>query len=88
MIDFISADRGGIAMYFHNANGKLDFAGWGTTPETLTGLLKKHKVAHTISCASSMDFASEYGFKDDGDANLLWNDVILMYNWEVNGVAG
>jgi hypothetical protein len=35
-----------------------------------------------------MDFASEEGFEDDGDALRLWDEAIGIYNWEVNGVAG
>jgi len=87
-IDFIAADRGGITMYFHNSEGKLDLAGWGSTAETLAGLIGKFGLAETVMGSSTMDFASEEGFENNGDALKLWNETIGIYNWEVNGVAG
>ena len=37
--------------------------------------------------SSNIDFASEEGFENDGDAKALWGKAIEIYNWEVNGVA-
>jgi len=82
MIEYISADRGGLTLYFRNANGKLDLAGWGTTPETLTELLKKYGVADTIRHSSSMDFASEEDFIYNNGAWRLWDDTVYIYNWK------
>ena len=36
-------------------------------------------------CSSSMDFASEYGFDNDGDAKLMLNSAVEIY--ENNKVA-
>jgi hypothetical protein len=86
-IDFISANNGGIKMYFKNSLGKIDYAGWGTTAETIAEAMKKYGLADCVMGSSTMDFASEEGFKNDGDALLLWDDAIGIYNWEVNGIA-
>ena len=37
--------------------------------------------------SSTMDFAAEEGFENDGDAMKLWDEAIAIYNFEVNGVA-
>ena len=87
MIDYISAENGGIKMYFKNSLGKTDYAGWGTTAETIAAVMKKYGLAETVYGSSTMDFASEAGFENDGDAMKLWDDAIGIYNWEVNGVA-
>ena len=86
-IDFISAETAGIKMYFKNSLGKTDYAGWGTTAETIAEVMKKYGLAKAVYGSSTMDFASEEGFKDDADAMRLWDEAIGIYNWEVNGVA-
>ena len=88
LIDFISADNGGIKMYFKNSLGKMDYAGWGTTAETIAEVMKKYGLADCVMGSSTMDFASEEGFENNGDALKLWDEAIGIYNWEVNGVAG
>ena len=87
MIDYISAENGGIKMYFKNSLGKTDYAGWGTTAETIAKVMKKYGLADTVYGSSTINFASEEGFEDDYAAEDLWNSAIIIYNWEVNGVA-
>ena len=84
-IDFIAAHNGGIKMY---GGAKGNLKGWGKTAEAIAYTLKTVGLASTVMGSSSMDFSSEYGFEKDGDALLLWDDAIAIYNWEVNGVAG
>jgi len=84
MIDYIAAHNGGIKMFADGTNLK----GWGKTAEAIAYTLKTVGLAHTVMGSSTMDFASEEGFEKDGDALLLWDDAIGIYNWEVNGVAG
>ena len=84
MIDFISAHKGGIKMCAGSFNPK----GWGNTAAGSAYTLKTVGLADCVMGSSTMDFASEEGFEDDGDALLLWDDAIAIYNWEVNGVAG
>ena len=82
-IDFIAAKNGGIELYAGAGNLK----GWGKTPEGIAYTLKTVGLADTVFGSSTMDFASEEGFENDGDARELWDEAIGIYNWEVNGVA-
>ena len=82
-IDFISAHNGGIKMFA----GSFNLKGWGKTAESIAYTLKTVGLADCVMGSSSMDFASEEGFENDGDALALWDDAIGIYNWEVNGVA-
>ena len=83
-IDFITAENGGIKMYAGLNNVK----GWGKTAKGIAYTLRTVGLADRVMASSSMDFASEDGFENDGDAMELWNEAIAIYNWEVNGVAG
>ena len=82
-IDFITAAGGGIRMYAGNS-----LKGWGGTAKGIAYTLRTVGLADCVMASSSMDFASEDGFENDGDAMELWNEAIAIYNWEVNGVAG
>ena len=82
-IDFIDASGGGIKMYAGN-----NLKGWGGTAKGIAYTLRTVGLADRVMASSSMDFASEDGFENDGDAMELWNEAIAIYNWEVNGVAG
>ena len=84
MIDYITAHNGGIKMYAGTNNLK----GWSKTAKGIAYTLKTCGLAEVVMGSSSMDFASEYGFANDEDATLLWDEAIDIYNWEVNGVAG
>ena len=83
MIDYISAENGGIKMY----DGADNVKGWGKTAKGIAYTLKTVGLADICMGSSTMDFASEEGFENDGDAHLLWDEAIGIYNWEVNGVA-
>ena len=86
-IDFIDAHNGGIKMYA--GVGLVDnLKGWGKTAKSIAYTLKTVGLADRCMAPSSMDFASEYGFENDGAARELWDEAIGIYNWEVNGVAG
>ena len=82
-IDFITAHNGGIKMFAGGDNLK----GWGKTAEAIAYTLKTVGLADCVMGSSSMDFASQEGFENDGDAHALWSAAIEIYNWEVNGVA-
>ena len=82
-IDYISADDGGIKMYA----GLGSPVGWANTAKGIASTLKTVGLADVCYGSSTMDFASEEGFANDGDASLLWDKAIGIYNWEVNGVA-
>ena len=82
-IDFVSADEGGIKMWA----GLGSPVGWSDSADGIATMLKTAGLADTVFGSSTMDFASEEGFENDGDAKALWNEAIGIYNWEVNGVA-
>ena len=82
-INFIDASGGGIKMYAGN-----NLKGWGGTAKGIAYTLRTVGLADGVMGSSSMDFASEYGFENDGAARELWDEAIGIYNWEVNGVAG
>ena len=71
-IDFISADNGGIKFYGgrNDELGQLNTVGFAKTPEMVAYILQTRGVADRLMHSSSMDFAEEYGFKNNGDA---WN---------------
>ena len=82
-IDYISADDGGIKMWA----GVGSPVGWANTAKGIADTLKTVGLADTVYGSSTMDFASEEGFEDDYAADDLWNSALIIYNWEVNGVA-
>ena len=82
-IDFIDASGGGIKMYAGN-----NLKGWGGTAKGIAYTLRTVGLADGVMGSSSMDFASEYGFENDGAAREGGDEAIGIYNWEVNGVAG
>ena len=82
-IDFISAENGGIKMYAGVGNVK----GWMKTASGIAYVLATVGLADRVMGSSTMDFASEEGFENDGDAMKLWDEAIAIYNWEINGVV-
>tara|TARA_Y100000385_G_scaffold269388_1_gene307366 strand:+ start:324 stop:581 length:258 start_codon:yes stop_codon:yes gene_type:complete len=71
-IDFISADNGGIKFYGgrNDELGQLNTVGFAKTPKMVAYILQTRGVADRLMHSSSMDFAEEYGFKNNSDA---WN---------------
>ena len=71
---FIDADNGGVGVYI-GAGNKV---GWAKTAKMLAYILDTKKIYGEVMFTSSMDFASEYGFADNGDARKLFNDAIEL----------
>ena len=71
---FISANNGGIEVGIGVGN-KVGFA---KTPKMLAYILDTHKIFGEVMFCSTMDFATEVGFADDGDARKMFNDAIEM----------
>ncbi len=71
-IDFISAEDGGIKFYGGRDDKamQLNCIGFAKTPEMVNYIIKDRGLADRVMHSSSMDFADEYGFKNNGDA---WN---------------
>ena len=75
-IDFISADNGGIKFYGgrDDVSMELNCVGFAKTPEMVDYIIKTRGLADRVMHSSSMDFASEYGFANNDDAWILWQD--------------
>ena len=71
---FISANNGGIEVGIGVGN-KVGFA---KTAKMLAYILDTPKIFGEVMFCSSMDFATEVGFADDGDARKLFNDAVEM----------
>ena len=56
--------------------------------EELTNTMYDHGLADEVYHSSSMDFASEDGFENDGDAWVIFDEALKQYNWVANGIAG
>ena len=71
---FIDAQNGGIGVFIGAGNQ----VGFAKTPKMLAYILDTKKIYGEVMFTSSMDFASEYGFVDNGDARKLFNDAIEL----------
>ena len=71
---FIDAMDGGIGVFIGAGNQ----VGFAKTPKMLAYILDTKKIYGEVMFTSSMDFASEYGFADNGDARKLFNDAVKM----------
>ena len=74
-INFIAADESGIKFFAGRAGNCVGFA---TTPKMVAYVLKTKGIGPHLCHSSSMDFASEYGFKKDGDAWKLFDKGIEL----------
>ena len=82
-IRFIAAHKGGIQMFSNPG----ELVAWGKTPEMIAYALRTKGADEIIMGSSSMDFASENGFKNDEDAMTLWEDGYNSYLDEVEAVG-
>jgi hypothetical protein len=75
-IDFISAENGGIKFYGgrDDVAMELNCVGFAKTAEMVNYIIKTRGLADRVMHSSSMDFASEYGFANNDDAWILWQD--------------
>ena len=71
---FIDAMDGGIGVFIGAGNQ----VGFAKTPKMLAYILDTKKIYGEVMFTSSMDFASEYGFADKGDARKFFNDAIEL----------
>lgn len=81
-INYISAHQEGLQL--SDDNGVV---GFGMKPETIAYILGTHGLAETVMGSSSMDFADEYGFGTADGAMKLWEEAVIIYNWNFNKVA-
>ena len=69
-IDFISADNGKLELHMGD---KIKSS---ADPIILADIMSKHGFDDTVMASSSMDFASEYGFKTDDGAKILYKNAV------------
>lgn len=74
MIDYIAADNGKIEMY---NNG--DIVAGVETAKGICYVLQMYGFDGCVATSSSIDFASEYGFENDEDAALLWEEGVKRF---------
>ena len=82
-IRFVAAHKGGIQMFSNPG----ELVAWAKTPEMIAYALRTKGADEIIMGSSSMDFASENGFKNDEDAMTLWEDGYNVYLAEVEAVG-
>ena len=82
-IRFIAAHNGGIQMFSNPG----ELVAWAKTPEMIAYALRTKGADEIIMGSSSMDFASENGFKNDEDAMTLWSEGYNMYKDEIEAVG-
>ena len=82
-IRFIAAHKGGVQMFSNPG----ELVAWAKTPEMIAYALRTKGADEIIFGSSSMDFASEEGFKNDEDATILWDEGYTMYLDEVAAVG-
>ena len=70
---FIDAMDGGIGVFI-GAGNQVGFA----RLLRCSYILDTKKIYGEVMFTSSMDFASEYGFADNGDARKFFNDAIEL----------
>ena len=71
---FIDAMNGGIGVFIGAGNQ----VGFAKTPKMLAYILDTHKIFGEVMFCSTMDFATEAGFADDGDAKKLFDNAVAM----------
>ena len=71
---FIDAMNGGIGVFIGAGNQ----VGFAKTPKMLAYILDTKKIYGEVMFCSTMDFATEAGFADNGDARKFFNDAIEL----------
>jgi hypothetical protein len=69
--------------YLNAIDGKLEMRTedgvrhFGQTVEQISKVIQENGVYENLMGGSSLDFASEFGFKNDDDALSLWHDALM-----------
>ena len=79
---FLEADNGGIAVYEGPGN-RVD---WAKNVLSLSTVIENWNLLDrdNVFFTSSMDFASEYGFKKNGDAWVMFDTALEMIGLDFN----
>lgn len=76
LIDYLDAENGGINFYGDAGDAITVKVGYGTTVAECQQIISENGLADNVMGSSSMDFASEYGFAEDGDALSMYYEAI------------
>ena len=72
LIDYLYADNGGIVFCSGDVFNQVGFA---KSAKVAAYVMETKGIADEIRHSSSMDFASEYGFKRNQDARILFGEA-------------
>lgn len=75
-INFVSAEDGKLVLTYTELGVRKEVA--SEDPNILGRMMAEIGVEDTLMASSSMDFASEYGFKRDGDAKKLFRKAVAV----------
>ena len=75
-INFVSAEDGKVFLSFYE-NGIRKEKG-SENPIILADIMKKYGFEDTVMASSSMDYASEDGFRTDDGAKNLYNNALSL----------
>ena len=85
-INFISAKYGGLDLFYGECVNVNDMKKvHATTVQGVTEAILKYGMSDSVMKSSSMDFASEYGFAFDEDANNLFGHALAKAAATFNG---
>ena len=73
-IDFVSANNGKLVLSFGDLDSRETKS--SANPIILADIMTKLGFEDTVMASSSMDFASEYGFKTDDGAKTLYKNAM------------
>jgi len=72
-IDYVVAEKKGIVVYLENGKSY-----YGKTILEIAKLIKKYKISDEGYYGSSMDFATEHGYKNNNDAKLKFKKALKL----------
>lgn len=76
LIDYVSANNGGIQFYGAAGDAIWCEVGYGKTAAECQEIISENGLSNEVMASSSMDFASEYGFANDDDARTMYFEAI------------
>ena len=88
LIDYVSANNGGLQFFGEAGDAIWCEVGYGKTAAECQEIISENGLSDQVMASSSMDFASEYGFKTNRDAMDMWLDIVREYNAIENKVFG
>ena len=84
LIDYLYADEGGIVFCSGSVLNQVGFDNLLKSCLCLENKRYRDEIRHS----SSMDFASEYGFKKNGDAWVMFDTALEMIGLDFNIIVG